>query len=137
MTKELNPNLGKLILRISIGGLMLPHGIAKFIHGHEFIKGMLAKKGLPEFIWLGVPIGEVVAPILIILGVFTRISSLLVAFTMVMTIYLVHEAGAFSITKTGGLSGELNLFYLLTSLALFFLGSGKYSIYKGNNGIFA
>ncbi|MDR2123303.1 MAG: DoxX family protein [Flavobacteriaceae bacterium] len=137
MAKELNPDLGKLLLRISVGGLMIPHGIAKLIHGHDFIRVMLAKKGLPEFIWLGVPIGEIVAPICILLGVFTRISSLLVAFTMIMTIFLVHQLGTFHITDKGGLGAELNLFYLLTSLALFFLGSGKYSVYKGKNGIFA
>ncbi len=114
---------------------MLFHGIAKLIHGHDFIKAMLTKNGLPEFIWLGVPVGEIIAPICILLGIFTRISSLLVAFTMIMTVYLVHKMGAFCITETGGLAGELNLFYFLTALALFFLGSGRYSLYRGNKGI--
>lgn len=135
MAKELNSDLGKLLLRVSIGGLMVFHGISKLYHGHDFIKGMLTSKNLPEYMWLGVPLGEVFAPICILLGVFTRISSLLVAFTMLMTFYLVHGMEGFSLSQTGGLKVELNLFYLLTSLALFFLGSGKYSVYKGNKGI--
>lgn len=135
MAKELNSDLGKLLLRVSIGGLMVFHGISKLYHGHDFIKGMLTSKNLPEYLWLGVPLGEVFAPICILLGVFTRISSLLVVFTMLMTFYLVHGMEGFSLSQTGGLKVELNLFYLLTSLALFFLGSGKYSVYKGNKGI--
>lgn len=135
MAKELNSDLGKLLLRVSIGGLMVFHGISKLYHGHDFIKGMLTSKNLPEYLWLGVPLGEVFAPICILLGVFTRISSLLVAFTMLMTFYLVHGMDGFSLSQTGGLKVELNLFYLLTSLALFFLGPGKYSVYKGNKGI--
>ncbi|MCX8677301.1 DoxX family protein [Apibacter sp. B3706] len=131
----MNSDLGKLLLRVSIGGLMVFHGISKLYHGHDFIKGMLTSKNLPEYLWLGVPLGEVFAPICILLGVFTRISSLLVAFTMLMTFYLVHGMEGFSLSQTGGLKVELNLFYLLTSLALFFLGSGKYSVYKGNKGI--
>lgn len=135
MAKELNSDLGKLLLRISIGGLMIFHGVSKLLHGHDFIKGMLTSKNIPEYLWLGVPVGEVIAPLFIILGIFTRISSILIIITMLMTFYLVHGFAGFSISQTGGLKVELNLFYLLTSLALLFLGSGKYSIYKGNNGI--
>lgn len=135
MTKEINADLGKLLVRISVGGLMIFHGISKLIHGHDFIRMMLEEKGLPTFLWLGVPIGEVIAPLCIILGIFTRISSLLIAFTMIMTIYLVHQMTIFNITDTGGLAGEINFFYLITSLAIFFLGSGKYSIYRGNNSV--
>jgi putative oxidoreductase len=134
MAKELNSDLGKLLLRISIGGLMVFHGLSKLYHGHDFIKKMLTSKNFPEYLWLGVPLGEVIAPICILLGVFTRISSLLIAFTMLMTFYLVHGMEGFTLSQTGGIKVELNLFYLITSLALFFLGTGKYSVYKGNNG---
>lgn len=134
MAKEINTDLGKLLLRISVGGLMIFHGIAKLINGHDFIRMMLEEKGLPTFLWLGVPIGEVIAPLCIILGICTRISSLLIAFTMIMTIYLVHQMTIFNITENGGLAGEINLFFLMTSLSIFFLGSGKYSLYRGKNG---
>ncbi|TWP30557.1 DoxX family protein [Apibacter muscae] len=134
-SQEINSNLGKLFLRISIGGLMIFHGISKFIYGHDFIKQVLVEKGLPESMWLGVPVGEVIAPLCIILGVFTRVSSLILAFTMLMTLYLVHGWEGFLLTETGGPAVELNLFYLLTSISLFLLGPGNYRIYKGNNPI--
>jgi len=64
----LNDDLGKLLSRIGVGGLMLFHGIHKLIHGHDFIRSQLSAAGLPEFLALGVPVGEVLAPISIIMA---------------------------------------------------------------------
>lgn len=69
---EKNTDLGILILRLSVGILMLLHGIAKLSHGAEGIEQMLAASGLPSFIAYGVYVGEVIAPLLIILGLGTR-----------------------------------------------------------------
>lgn len=50
MTKGINQDFGKLLIRISVGGLMIFHGIYKLIHGHDFIKIMLEKKDfLPSY----------------------------------------------------------------------------------------
>lgn len=46
---------------------MLFHGIAKLLHGLEGIKGMLASKGLPAFFAYGAYVGEIIAPLLIII----------------------------------------------------------------------
>jgi len=77
---SLNEDIGKLILRLSIAGLMLFHGFAKLINGIDGIKGLVTNAGLPEFIAYGVYFGEIVFPILIIFGLFTRISSFLFCF---------------------------------------------------------
>lgn len=45
-----NNDLGLLLLRLSVGGLMLFHGIHKLVYGVGFIGGMLAQLGLPSFI---------------------------------------------------------------------------------------
>ncbi len=127
MFKE-NIDLGRLILRVTVGGLMLFHGMKKLIDGHDFIRHLLAKAGLPEWLWLGVPLGEVIAPLCLIVGVFTRSSALLVAFTMAMSIALFHGASGFALGKYGALNAELNLFYLLAALSIFYLGSGKFSL---------
>lgn len=126
-------NFGILLLRLSTGGLLLLHGIAKLIHGHDFIEGLLAEKGLPQFLWLGVPLTEVIAPVLLILGVFTRLSGLSIALLIVFTIVLAHPTQLFTITQTGGLALELNLLYLFAGLALFFIGGGRYSLYQPQN----
>lgn len=123
-----NDDLGKLLLRVAAGGLMIPHGIHKLNHGHDFIAAKLAEAGLPEFFALGVPVGEVVAPFLMVIGLGTRISSLIVAFTMLMSIFLVFSNQIFSLNQNGGLVTELNLLFLVSCLAVFFLGAGKFAV---------
>ena len=54
-------DLGKLLLRLAVGGLMLFHGLHKLFGGVGFISGMLVEKGLPGFIAYGVFVGEGVA----------------------------------------------------------------------------
>ena len=50
----LNEDIGKLILRLSIAGLMLFHGFAKLFNGIDGIKFLVNQAGLPEFIAYGV-----------------------------------------------------------------------------------
>lgn len=123
-----NSDLGKLLLRFSVGFLMLFHGYGKLIHGIGFIEGVVVDAGLPSFVAYGVYVGEIVAPILLILGIQARISALVIAFTMINAIVLVHLDEIFTLTKHGALSIELPLFFLLSSLAVFFLGGGRYKV---------
>ncbi len=135
--KQIKIDLGKLLLRIGVGGLMLFHGIAKLMHGFQGIKDLLIAKGLPEFLWIGALLGEVFAPICILLGVMTRLSSVLVAITMIFAIYLVFGTGALAIGKNGIPVAELNILFLFSALALAFIGGGRYALYKKETGIFA
>lgn len=114
---------------------MLFHGIAKLIHGHDKIKALLSAKGLPEALWLGVPFTEILAPILLIFGVFSRISGLLIAFTMVFALYLTTGFHAFGLSKTGGLNGELNFLFLLNGIVLYITGPGRYVLLSVNKRI--
>lgn len=131
-----NQDIGKLILRITVGGLMIFHGIHKLIHGHDFIINQLQSVGLPKWLWLGVPVSEVLAPLALILGVATKVSSLLIAFTMLMSIYMIYGWHLIQFNEVGALKMEVNLFFLLTSICILFLGSGKYSLYKGKTTLF-
>ena len=54
-------DLGLLLLRIALGGLMLFHGMHKLIYGVGFIGDMLAAIGLPSFIAYGSLLAELVA----------------------------------------------------------------------------
>lgn len=135
--KQIKIDLGKLLLRIGVGGLMLFHGIAKLMHGFQGIKDLLIAKGLPEFLWIGALLGEVFAPICILLGVMTRFSSVLVAITMLFAMYLVFGTGALAIGKNGIPVAELNLLFFFSALALAFIGGGRYALYKKETGIFA
>lgn len=124
---------GKLLLRITIGGLMLFHGMSKLLTGASGVKAMLAAHGLPEFIAYGTILGEVVAPIFIVLGILTRPSALLVAFTMVVAWLMVGLDKTFVLEKTGAWAIESIVYFFVGSIALALMGSGKYSIIKNPN----
>lgn len=128
-----NTDLGKLVLRLGTGVLMLPHGIAKLQKGHGKIKQMLVEDNLPEWLWMGVPISEVIAPICLILGVCTRLSGLLISVVMVFAILLAKGPEAFYFGKTGGFEGELNFLFFICGLVITIMGGGKYSLFKPKN----
>lgn len=121
------PDIAKLLLRLSVGILMLFHGVHKLINGIGGIKGMLASAGFPEFMAYGVYVGELIVPLFIILGVYARVASGVLAFTMLMAIYLAHGF-SFALTKHGSLAMETPLLFLVMSLLVILLGSGKYAI---------
>jgi putative oxidoreductase len=127
LSSLLNEDVGKLILRISIAGLMLFHGYAKLSHGVDKIAAGLVKSGLPEFLAYGAYVGEVILPILIILGLFTRLAALGMGMTMVFAIFLVFSEKIFMLNNHGAPVIELPLLYLLLSIVIFFIGAGKYS----------
>ncbi|KAB7887263.1 MAG: GntR family transcriptional regulator [Arcobacter sp.] len=106
---------------------MLFHGYTKLVHGVDKIAAGLVKSGLPEFLAYGVYIGEVLLPVLIILGLFTRLAALGMCITMVFAIYLVFWEKLFLLTKNGAPVIELPLLYLILSIVIFFIGAGKYS----------
>ncbi len=124
----MQPNVGKLILRLMIGGMMIFHGIAKLSHGIDFIKSMLLQNGLPGLMAYGVYIGEIVAPLLLIIGYRSRLASVVIAFDMTTAIYLVHMKDIFSVTNVGAWGIETEMFYLLGSICIILLGSGKYAV---------
>ncbi|SHM75318.1 DoxX family protein [Flavobacterium chilense] len=128
-----NNDFGLLILRITIGLLMLLHGISKFGGGLEFISGMLVEKGLPGFFAYGVLIGEILAPVLLIIGFRTRIAAIIYAVNCLVAVLMVHSADIFKLSDHGGWELELLGLYFFGSLVLFFTGGGKYALSKNNN----
>jgi len=126
-----NNDLGKLLIRLCVGGLMLFHGVHKLIHGYGFIAGKLNAAHLPAWLVAGVPMGEVVAPLLIVLGLYTRPAALVEAVLMGMAVWLVHMGQLTSLDQHGGYALELQAFYFFGSIAIFFLGAGRYSVTKG------
>ena len=119
---------GKLFLRLALGILILLHGIAKLSGPPDAIVGMLAKANLPGVIAYGVYIGEVLAPLLLIVGLWTRAAALVVAVNMVAAVALAHRAQLFSLGAQGGYALELQAMFLFAAIALAFLGAGRYSI---------
>ena len=127
---SLNDDAGKLVLRLTVAGLMLFHGVAKIMHpgSLDFIGGMLAGYGLPSILAYGVYVGEVVAPLMVIVGYRARLGALLMAVNMLFAIVLAHTGDLLSLSEHGGWSVELQMFYLLTAVAVLFLGSGRHAV---------
>jgi putative oxidoreductase len=121
-------DLGKLVLRITLAILILLHGIAKLQHGIDFISGMVTNAGLPAVLAYGVYIGEVLAPILILTGLFTRPAAWLIVINMLVAIWLVHMNELLALTETGGWALELQGMFLFAAVAIALLGPGRYSL---------
>ena len=126
-----HPDLAKLLVRITCGGLLILHGSNSAIHGIQHIKDMVRNAGVPEFIAYGNLVGEVIAPLFMILGYKARIAALVVAFNMIMSVLIAHRDIMFARNDFGGWMIELNVFYMMTAVAVFFAGSGKYSLSRG------
>ncbi|AJC15559.1 DoxX family protein [Pandoraea sputorum] len=124
-------DLGKLILRLTLGILLLFHGVSKVINGVGFIEGMITSHGLPAFLAYGAYLGEVLAPVLLILGVLTRLGGLLVVGNMLVALSLVHLSQLGDLSKTGGWALELQGFYLFMGLCVILFGAGRYSVSGG------
>ncbi len=124
-------DIGKLILRITTAGLILFHGIAKLTHGVSFIGAALAAAHVPSVVAYGVYLGEVVSPILIILGLWTRAASLVVVVNMIVAIALEAYRNTFVIQRTGAWGLESEAFYLLTAVVIFLIGPGRLSVARG------
>jgi len=126
---------GKLVLRVILAAMLLLHGISKLHHGIGFVADVVAKAGLPAVVGYGVYIGEVVAPLFILIGLFARPAALIVAVNMLVAVLLVHTGQIFTLNETGGWALELQGMYFFGALAVALLGAGSYSV-AGRNGRF-
>lgn len=118
-------DIGKLILRLALGFTVLLHGIAKLTGGFAYITSLMAQYGLPEFFAYGVYLGEVLGPLMIIIGVYSRVGAGLIVINMLVAIALVHLPELFVLTKHGSWALELQGMFLFSALALTLLGSGR------------
>jgi putative oxidoreductase len=123
-------DFGKLVLRLVLGLLVLLHGVAKIKGGVGFLTPMVQGIGLPPWFAYGVFLGEVLGPILLILGLFARTGAFLIFGNMIFALMLVHRAEFFAMGKQGGYALELQAMYLFTALALVFMTPGRYAISK-------
>ena len=122
-----NESLGKLILRLTVGVLMLFHGVAKITNPAtvDYIGGVLSGSGMPAVLAYGVYVGEIIAPLMVIFGIYCRYGAIIMVVNMVFAIMLMHMNDIFMLTDNGGWRLELQGFFLFGALAIVFLGSGR------------
>jgi len=73
-------------------------------------------------------VGEVLCPILIILGVLTRPAALVLAFTMVVAWLMVGMGKTGSLDVTGAWAIESIVYFFAGAIAVAMLGAGRYSV---------
>ena len=121
-------DVGKLILRLTVGILLLMHGLNKLTGDIGYLDRMLQGIGLPGYLSYGVYAGEIIAPVLILVGWYARVGALIVVVNMAFAIALAHRAELFALNRSGGWALELQGLFLLAALALVFTGPGRIGI---------
>ncbi|MFC2527667.1 MAG: DoxX family protein [Campylobacter sp.] len=125
----ININFGLLFVRLGLGVCLLMHGIFKLTHGIDGVKSMLVARGIPDLVAYGAYVGEVLAPAMIIIGVFCRIGALLVIANVLMIIYVLHTPlGA--LTGVGGFELEIVYLYLSAAFCLVICGGGEFVLIR-------
>lgn len=111
-----------LLLRLTMGGLIIPHGFNKLI------KFMTVVKDFPDPFHIGstaslalVIFAEFFCAVLLIAGLMTRLVVIPLIVTMAVALFMVHHSDIFG-------EGEHAALYLAGYLVLLFTGPGKVSM---------
>ncbi len=119
---SLNTDLATLLLRLIFGGLMVFHGYEKIEAYNTYVNVF------PDFIGIGgklsynlVIFAEFFCGILIVLGLFTRLAVIPLMVSFPIAYFMAHEQDTFD-------KKELVFLFMLLTLPVFILGSGRYSV---------
>jgi len=126
--RELHADLGKLLLRVSVAGLILLHGIAKMRHGLGDVADAMVRLHLPVAVGNLIYIGEVLAPLMMIVGFWTRPAAAVLTATMLVALVAGHPRDVFVMTDHGGLLLEVQWMFMLAAAASALLGAGRFSL---------
>jgi len=121
-------SFGLLLLRLSIGGLMIHHGQEKLADPQQFANTYVASLHLPFPLVFAYAAGfsELIGSWLLILGLLTPLGALALSGTMTVAAYQHISTAGFNIYVL-----ELVLLYLGGSLALLCNGPGRFSFDAG------
>ena len=108
-------------LRSAIGVIFIVHGMAKFNPGFA---NFLSNIGLPPEMQIPIALAELVPGILLIIGILSRLSTILLSIIMLGAIF--HVKGAQSLTGDGGV--EIDLILLASILVIMIAGPGRISL---------
>ena len=121
-------DFAKLLLRAVLGVLILLHGISKIKSGPAMILDLVAQAGAPAALGYLVYVGEVLAPLLVIIGLFTRAAAAIIVINMIVAVMLAHTGDLWSMSDGGGYALELQALYLVAALVVAMIGAGRYSL---------
>ncbi|WP_027124846.1 DoxX family protein [Gelidibacter mesophilus] len=118
-------DFGLLILRVGFSGMLLTHGVPKINILLDNPSGFADPLGVGGTVSLIMAIiGEVVAPILVLIGFKTRIAAIPAIATMAVAAFVVHINDPFGVK-------EKALLYLIGFIVIAMVGPGRYSVDGG------
>ena len=131
-------DFGLLLLRVSIGGLMIFHGVPKILSGSErweWLGSQMAIFGItfwPVFWGFMAAFSEVVGGLLLVVGFLVRPACFFLICTMIVAVC--HHI----VEPVKGLSGIENFNYYISNplslafvfLSIMFMGPGRFSVQK-------
>jgi putative oxidoreductase len=119
---SLNTDVASLLLRLIFGGLFVRYGYLKILSFNDYYSNF------PDLIGIGgklsfilVIFAEFFCGLLVTLGFLTRLSVIPIFITMFVAYFIAHAKDPFD-TKA------IAFVFLLLSVVVFVLGSGKYSV---------
>lgn len=113
-----HPQAAMVLLRVTLALLILFHGWAKIRYGIGGIERMVEAMGAPGWLAYGVYIGEVAAPLLMLVGLWVVPAALVIALNMLVAFALVHTKQILTLQSTGGWALELQAFFFVTALVV-------------------
>ena len=119
-----NPRAAMVLLRTTLALLMLFHGWAKIRHGIGGIELMVEARGAPGWLAYAVYLGEVVAPLLLLVWLWVVPAALVIAINMLVAFFLVHTKQVLMLQNSGGWALELQAFFFVTAIVVA-MGSSK------------
>jgi len=125
-TRPLFADLAYAALRVTVGSVMLAHGLLKLQDLAAWVEQVRAL-GVPSPATMGLLslVAELGGGAALILGLFTRVASLAIAINMLVGIFAVH-AGHGLLTKNGGF--EFPLCLLMASVLFLAEGSRRFGV---------
>ncbi|HET7289198.1 MAG TPA: DoxX family protein [Thermodesulfobacteriota bacterium] len=129
-------DIGAFIARITLGVVMLPHGLQKLLGlfggaGFSGTVEFFVGSGLPAFIAVLIIISESFGSLGLIFGFLSRLAALGVIIIMLGAIVTVHIKNGFFMNWSGSGPGEGFEFHLLAiglGLVVLFKGGGAWSV---------
>jgi putative oxidoreductase len=111
-----------LVLRLAVGGLMIPHGYQKLLKFAEYSSGFTDPFHVGGTASLSLAIfAEFFCSAFIVLGLMTRLATIPLIVAMLVALFISHHGEVFG-------DGEHAALYLAGYIALLFTGPGKISM---------
>ena len=115
-------DIANMGMRAAIGVIFIVHGAGKFNEG--FVGFLTGGLGFPAEMQIPIALAEMVPGILLLIGIFTRMSASLLSIVMLGAIFYVKQAGSL----TGERGFEFDLILLAACLVVMIAGPGRISI---------